>query len=227
VILGNSWCPHYAKLALLPCPRPPNKSVLLAKFWKLVDDKQLVLQGVDRGRHSPDKRWLLDVLATFTPQDEIFGKGYQPPERDSKLSEIKSIELPADFLKDLPPSRRRSRRKGLRLQKDGLRLQRKERLKMMQRKLANAILDEEVKHDERHSRQRVRTATNEAAFKTPQSPSTPPRTTTQRMSASAITSSSGGQPQASQASEASPGMNVRMDGLSLDSGSKARKRSKD
>ena len=100
---------------MLPCPRPPNTSVLLEKFWAYVDAKQLNMQGIDRERHIPDKRWLLDVLATFTPQNEIFKKSYQPPERASKLSEIKSIEMPVDFLKDLPLSKRKSRRKGLRL----------------------------------------------------------------------------------------------------------------
>ena len=84
---------------MLPCPRPPNKSVLLEKFWVYVDSKHLILQGLDKERHIPDKRWLLDVLATFTPQEEIFKKSYQPSERASKLSEIRSIEMPVDFLK--------------------------------------------------------------------------------------------------------------------------------
>ena len=147
VIQGNSWCPLFKKIIMLPCPRPPNKSVLLEKFWAYVDGKHLILQGVDREKHIPDKRWLLDVLATFTPQDEIFKKSYQPPERASKLSEIKSIEMPVDFLKDLPLSKRKSRRKGLRLQKEGLRVQKKERFRLMSKKFAHALLDEEVKND--------------------------------------------------------------------------------
>ena len=105
------------------------------------------MQGVDREKHILDKRWLLDVLATFTPQDEIFKKSYQPPERASKLSEIKSIEMAVDFLKDLPLSKRKSRRKGLRLQKEGLRVQKKERFRLMSKNFAHALLDEEVKDD--------------------------------------------------------------------------------
>jgi hypothetical protein len=115
IIKGKAWCPLYSKIVMIPCPRPPNKSVLLEKFWNFVDFNRHELIGVDRDKHVPDKRWLLDVLATFTPTDEIFRKDYCPPEKASKLSEIKTIEVPVDFMKDLPFSRRKSRRKGLRI----------------------------------------------------------------------------------------------------------------
>jgi len=115
VIKGSSWCPLRKDIKMLGCPRPPNKSELLDKFWNYIDFNRLELTGVDREKHIPDKRWLLDILATYTPDDEIFGKGYNPPERASKLSEIKTIEVPEDFMKDLPFSRRKTKRKGLRI----------------------------------------------------------------------------------------------------------------
>jgi hypothetical protein len=170
VITGAAWCPLRKKIVMLGCPRPPTKHVLLEKFWDYVDTNQLKLVGVDRDKHSPDKRWLLDILATFTPSDEIFAKNYNPPERESKLSEIKTIEVPVDFMKDLPLSRRKSRRKGLRMQKEGLRVQKKMRLRMMQKKYADALLDEEVKEDAKQINKRKQTAltaTNEATFKSP------------------------------------------------------------
>jgi hypothetical protein len=37
------------------------------------------------------------------------------------MREIKTIEVPEDFMKDLPFSRRKTKRKGLRIQKEGLR----------------------------------------------------------------------------------------------------------
>lgn len=54
----------------------------------------LVHTGVDE-KHIPDKRWLLDFVSTFKPDDEIFNKGYVPPAKETKLSELKTIELPA------------------------------------------------------------------------------------------------------------------------------------
>jgi hypothetical protein len=63
--------------------------------------------------------------ATFTPDDEIFGKSYNPRERASKLSEIDTIEVHVDFIKDLLFSRRKTKSKGLMIQKEGLRTQKK------------------------------------------------------------------------------------------------------
>ena len=119
-----------------------------------MDNRGYELVGVDREKHIPDKRWLLDVLATYVPGDEIFKKNYNPPERASKLSEIKTIEVPVDFMKDLPFSRRKSRRKGLRIQKEGLRTQKKLRFKMMSKKYADAVLNEEVKDDNKESKKK-------------------------------------------------------------------------
>jgi hypothetical protein len=88
--------------------------------------------------------------------------------------------VPVEFMKDLPFSRRKSRRKGLRMQKEGLRIQKKMRLRMMSKKYADALLEEEVKEDEKlikRRKQTALTATNEGTFKSPQAPTTPPRIT--------------------------------------------------
>jgi hypothetical protein len=47
--------------------------------------------------------------------------------------------VPEDFMKDLPFSRRKTKRKGLRIQKEGLRTQKKMRFKMMSKKFADAL----------------------------------------------------------------------------------------
>jgi hypothetical protein len=67
VFLGKAFCPKYSEVKMLPCPRPPTVDVLLKKFHKICRDKNLVLAGVDES-HMPDKRWLLDFIATLTPQ---------------------------------------------------------------------------------------------------------------------------------------------------------------
>ena len=51
---------------------------------------------------------------------------------------------------------------------------------MMSKKYADAMLDEEVKDDEKETKKKsktTKTATNEGPFKSPQMPSTPPRAT--------------------------------------------------
>ena len=57
---------------------------------------------------------------------------------------------------------------------------------MLQKKFLEALLDEEVKDDEKETKKRPKTAntaTNEGTFKSPQMPSTPPRATSGMMNA--------------------------------------------
>ena len=114
VMIGKSFCPKRVEIRMLPCPRPPNKEVLVDMFKVLAEHNEWRLIGFDE-KHFPDKRWLLDVIATFAPEANIFQKDYLPPVKASKLSEIKSIEVPVDFIRGLPMSQRKNKRKGLRL----------------------------------------------------------------------------------------------------------------
>lgn len=82
-------------------------------------------------------------MSTYSKEDEIFKKSYLPPAKKNKLSEIKTIELPETFLKDLPLSRRKSRRRGLKLATEGLAGQRLIRLKKIRKDIDHRILCEE------------------------------------------------------------------------------------
>ena len=200
-------------------------------FRVLAEHNDWRLIGFD-DKHFPDKRWLLDVIATFNPGADIFRKDYLPPVKASKLSEIKSIEVPLDFIRGLPLSQRKNRRKGLHLQKEGLRAQKKERFKLMQKKYANALLEEEVKEDERQSkaRQSIRSATNEATFKEPSNNATP----TRRHGGSNIMSSgsrdalntSASSFNVSSIQQFSPGMDQRMNELSIANDNSSKKKRK-
>ena len=101
VFMGKEFCLKYSEVRQLPCPRPPTVDVLLRKFHEICRDKNLTVCGVN-DTHIPDKRWLLDFISTLRPEDEIFKKNYLPPVKDTKLSELKTIPLPATFLQDLP-----------------------------------------------------------------------------------------------------------------------------
>ena len=101
VMQGKAFCPRFKDIKMLPCPRPPNKELLQLKFQTLVATMEWAMTGIDE-KHQPDKRWLLDVLSTYSPGDDIFKKSYLPPVKDTKLSEIKSIEVPTEFMRGLP-----------------------------------------------------------------------------------------------------------------------------
>jgi len=147
VLMEKIWCIKYKDVKLLPCPRPPSKQLLIEKFQAMATANKWVTCVTED--HVPDKRWLLDVLSTFAPQDEIFGKGFYPAPKKNKLSEIKSVTLPESFLADLPISKKKLKRRGLRIVADGVSLQRIQRLKALQKEVANRIIIEESKKDER------------------------------------------------------------------------------
>ena len=222
VISGKVFCPKYDEIKMLPCPRPPSKDVLMQKFLRICSLNNFTIIGVDE-KHVPDKRWLLDFVSTFKPDDEIFKKSYIPPPKETKLSELKTIELPASFMIDLPQSTRRSRRKGLRISKEGIAGQKMERLKRLRKELGDRILEEEEKKDSRESKSKgsiksVRSSTNESTFKNP-GHHTPPKaknSNSSGMSSGSRQNISALQPQ----SQSSPSIDQRMQNIHLGLGGK-------
>lgn len=147
VLMDKIWCIKFKEVKLLPCPRPPPKQVMVEKFHALATANKWVTAVTED--HMPDKRWLMDVLSSFCPDDEIFGKGFCPAPKKSKLSEIKAVSLPESFLANLPISKKKTKRRGLKIIGDGISQQKIQRLKLMQKEVANRILIEEAKKDER------------------------------------------------------------------------------
>jgi hypothetical protein len=79
ILGGRTFCPHYKDVKLLPCPRPPPVELLLRKFHRICEGRNLLNNcGVDEV-HQPDKRWLLDFVSAFRPDDEIARKDYRLP----------------------------------------------------------------------------------------------------------------------------------------------------
>ncbi len=85
------------------------------------------------------------MIATYTPEDEIFKKDYLPPPRKNKLAAIKAIELPASFLEGLPESKKRKKRHGLKMIGEGVHDQKTARLKQLRKDLGDLILHQEEK----------------------------------------------------------------------------------
>ena len=117
VMDATFWCPKAESIRLRPCPRPPPKSVLIAKFTKLMKDKNYK-SGMLDGRE-PDKAWLLAVIATLNAEDEIFKKDYLPPAKKSLVEEQKTISVPNGFLEGLPDSKSKVKTKALHVLGEG------------------------------------------------------------------------------------------------------------
>ena len=70
VLLGKVYCPKYEDIKMLPCPRPPSKTVLYEKFKAIMPSKKFTIAFDEK--HLPDAKWLLAVIATLNPTNEIF-----------------------------------------------------------------------------------------------------------------------------------------------------------
>lgn len=97
---------------MLPCPKPPIKEVLLAKVAAAVMASGHPSTGVDSA-HRPDTKWLLDVLSTLSPDDEIFRRDYVAPPRKPALPELRCLKLPSALVQGLPISSSKSRARKL------------------------------------------------------------------------------------------------------------------
>ena len=65
----------YSEMKLKPCPKPPYKEVLIQKLTDYAFEHDKNISWIDE-THTPDKKWIVSVLATFIPEDEIFKKDY-------------------------------------------------------------------------------------------------------------------------------------------------------
>ncbi len=79
--------------------------------------------GIDE-KHTPEKAWLLAFLSTFMPGLDIFKKSNVAPPRQEKFVANVKVELPDDFLADLP-----GRRKKVKLRRLGMISKGKEKAK--------------------------------------------------------------------------------------------------
>jgi len=106
---GDIWCPKYEEIKALPCPLPPSKSILLG-FLKKECEKRHREMGIDEN-HSPDKKWIIDLIATMLPDCEIFSKDYLPPAPDIPR-EDKVIDNGDKFFDSLPILTNKKSRRG-------------------------------------------------------------------------------------------------------------------
>ncbi len=103
ILQGHYWCPKYSEMRMLPCPKAPLKETLLGKLETLCFSKNYNIAWIDT-QHMPDKEWMVSVLATLKPDDEIFRKDYVAPPVRKRQKDIETIILPNQLFENLPKS---------------------------------------------------------------------------------------------------------------------------
>jgi hypothetical protein len=144
VLRYEYWCPKVEDIRIKNCVKPPLKEVIAAKVWEICTSKQLNIAWMDPA-HIPNKKWLLEVLATLKPEDEIFRKDYVAPPVRKRLRDIETIVLPDELFKDMPKSTSKVKARRLKVVSQAFAAEKTTRLKEMQKH----ILDEIITHEER------------------------------------------------------------------------------
>ena len=78
ILQGKYWCPKTEDIRMKSIVKAPLKEVILSKLMQVCIDRNLNIAWIDDA-HSPNKEWLVHVIATLDPTNEIFKKDYVPP----------------------------------------------------------------------------------------------------------------------------------------------------
>ena len=132
------------------------KEVLLEKVKSLALENNLNILWIDE-THSPDKDWLVAVIATLNPGDEIFKKDYVAPPIRKRLQDVETISLPNELFEGLPKSTRKVKARRLKIMSEAFAEEKATRMKEMRKALDNEILEQEVRLEDIRQRKKART----------------------------------------------------------------------
>ena len=86
----------------------------------------------------PDKHWLVQVLATLSPDDEIFAKDYVAPPVRKRLRDIETILLPKELFEKMPVSTSKVKARRLKIMSEAFAAERVHRLRDMRKQIGRA-----------------------------------------------------------------------------------------
>ena len=92
IFKGHYWCPKTEEIRMKSIVKAPLKEVILVKLCQIC----FALGWID-DTHLPDKLWLVNVIATIDPTNEIFDKGNLAPPIKLRLRDIATIVLPTEL----------------------------------------------------------------------------------------------------------------------------------
>ena len=146
VLQGNYWCPKYKDVRMLPSVKPPLKEVLMSKIDTICRQKNFNIAWID-SQHMPNKEWMISVISTLNPEDEIFKKDYVAPPVRKRLRDIETIVLPNELFENLPKSTSKVKARRLKIMSEAFANEKSERLKQMQKDIYEELVVQEMKMD--------------------------------------------------------------------------------
>ena len=95
----------------------------------------------------PDKDWMVAVIATLNPGDEIFRKDYVAPPVRKRLQDIETIVLPNELFEGLPKTKSKPKARRLKIVSEAFAAEKASRLREMKKHIDEEILDQEIRVD--------------------------------------------------------------------------------
>ena len=142
ILKGEYWCPKTEEIRIKNCVKPPLKEVLLGKLWDICTKKNLNIAWIDV-QHMPNKKWVIEVLATLNPADEIFKKDYVAPPVRKRMRDIETIVLPDELFADMPKSTSKLKARRLKVVGQAFEAEKVNRLKETQKHFYEEIITHE------------------------------------------------------------------------------------
>ena len=97
--------------------------------------------------HVPDKKWMIDIIATLHPGDEIFKKDYVAPPIRKRLRDIETIVLPNDIFDGLPQSTSKVKARRMKIMSEAFAAERAAKLKELQKEMYEEMVEQEERRD--------------------------------------------------------------------------------
>ena len=126
--------------------RAPVKDTLYNKIEEICAKKKLNIAWIDE-LHVPDKKWMVDVIATLDPENEIFNKDYVAPPIRRRLKDIQTIVLPTEIFEGLPQTQRKVKARRMKITSEAFAAEKARRFKEMQKDLYEQMVEQEQRID--------------------------------------------------------------------------------
>lgn len=94
VLQGTIWTPHHDAVRFKNCPQPPVMLVVIDKLIAAATLQGHELGIVPKKKNHPDQAWALTVLASLSPDDEIFCRTYVPPAIKRSNARVNDVAMP-------------------------------------------------------------------------------------------------------------------------------------
>ena len=89
----------------------------------------------------PDKKWMIEVLGTLAPSDEIFRKDYMAPPIRKRLRDIETIALTDELFEGLPKSTSKLKSRRLKITSKAFAAEKVARMQALRKDIGDEIIE--------------------------------------------------------------------------------------